>query len=359
MIQAMGRKKYLALGLMSGSSLDGLDIALCGLEKNKKHWKFSINEAETIPYPPEWKKKLNDAQHNWGEDLVTIHFDYGKYIGLTIREYLDKWEAKPEVISSHGHTIFHRPNWGLTVQIGDGPTIAKLSGVTTVYNFRHRDVALGGQGAPLAPMGDDLLFPEYDACLNLGGFSNVSLMLEGKRIGYDICPTNTLLNWMARNHLQKPFDNMGEAGRPGNIDNHLLSNLNSLGFYQKDPPKSLGWEWNYENVIPILEKYNGSWEDLFRTVYEHIALQISLKIPNGKKKRILVTGGGAHNIFLLELLQQKISSKFVIPEKKIIDYKESLIFALLGILRIRNEVNVLSAATGAIHDSIGGFIYRM
>ena len=351
--------KYNAIGVMSGSSLDGLDITLARFKYGRKGWKWELLKYNTLPYSRTWKTRLAEAYTTWGRDTMQLHFEYGQWIGSKINEFLRNEDIKVDLIASHGHTVLHRPHFGISAQIGDGPSIARETGITTVWNFRHRDITLGGQGAPLVPVGDELLFPDFDYCLNLGGFSNISFKKYKQRIAFDICPVNIILNRIASQYFNLSYDRNGIIGKQGIVDGDLLYRLNSIAYYRIKPPKSLGLEWLEENVIPVISRYKGNPANLLRTVYEHIALQIVRVLPNDPEKQVLVTGGGALNLFLVDMIRKMTHSTIVVPDKSLVKYKEALVFTLLGILRLRNEINCLSSVTGARHDSIGGLVYRM
>lgn len=345
--------KTLAIGLMSGTSLDGLDICLAEFEKKDK-WHFKILKAETLPYPTDWENKLRNSIHLSVTDLLELHSDYGFYLGQKVKGFIDKHQlTNIDLIASHGHTVFHQPQRKFTLQIGDGRAVKMETGIPVLYDFRSQDVLLKGNGAPLVPIGDELLFSQYDACLNLGGFSNISMISEGRRIAFDIAPVNIVLNYLAQ-QLNESFDENGDLARKGPINKALLDELNSLEFYQSPHPKSLGVEWCHEHIFPKLEGIDPL--EALATFTEHIAQQISTVINENNIKNILVTGGGAYNTFLIEKIKAKTKSEIIIPEKEIIEYKEALIFAFMGVLRINNEINVLSSATGSTVDHCSGVI---
>ena len=351
-------KKFKVIGIMSGTSLDGLDIAMCDFEKTDDSWKSKICDAITIPYDNIIREKLSNAHHLNGYDLSKLDVDYGIYIGKQVREFLKNKKVKVDFISSHGHTIFHNPQESFTLQIGNGAAIAATTFISTVANFRIMDVVLKGQGAPLVPIGDQHLFNEYDYCLNLGGFANISYNWYRKRMAYDVCPVNIIINKLAK-ELGLEFDKDGLEAKKGTINDKLLKELNHLAFYMQEPPKSLGREWTESYFLPVIEKYNIQTNDALRTIYEHIAFQIARSLTGSANKKVLLTGGGTHNSFLVELIRKKSNQKIIIPEKLLIDYKEALIFGFLGVLRMREENNCLSSVTGATHDSIGGAVFKI
>lgn len=338
---------------MSGTSLDGMDICLTEFSENAGKWNYKILAAETISYSEKWLENLKRAERSSGAALMELHEEYGIFIGETVNSFLEKNKIKkPVLISSHGHTIYHRPDAGYTFQLGDGKKIHALCKIPVVSDFRSGDVALGGQGAPLVPIGDKLLFGEYDLCLNLGGFANISFEKNNKRIAFDICPVNYVLNFLAK-RTGKNFDENGKLSSSGKAIPGLIEKLNSLSFYQQPPPKSLGREWVEQNIFPLLDtKYKT--EDLLCTFTEHIAQQLSYHCRKGK---LLLTGGGTHNDFLVEQIKEKCKTEIIIPDQLTIDFKEALIFALLGLLRMKNEINILSSVTGAQRDSCGGELF--
>ena len=336
------------IGLMSGTSLDGLDIALVRFEDA---WHFELLAAETIDYPQEWAERLSTLEHASAYEYALTDVRLGHYIGQCVNAFRQKHPIEVNLIASHGHTIFHQPHLGLTTQIGDGDAIAAETHLPVVSNFRTLDVALGGQGEPLVPMGDRLLFGRYDACLNLGGFANISFEHEGQRIAFDICPCNMALNHLAR-LLGQPYDRDGLMARQGKVDANLLERLNAIEYYALPAPKSLGKEWYKAQFEPMLETDEGS---LLSTTTEHIAMQLASVVNTHNIKHLLVTGGGAHNTFLLERLRSLTPGcDTVVPAREVIDYKEAIVFALLGYLRVTGQTNTLASATGASRDSIGG-----
>jgi anhydro-N-acetylmuramic acid kinase len=347
---------YNVIGLMSGTSLDGLDIAYCHFEKNSDKWKYQIIRACTIPYSAEWQDRLKSAERGSAMELTQTDHHYGQLLGKLTKSFIDDNHLGPEFIASHGHTVFHQPQNRLTLQIGSGAAIAAETGLPVVCDFRSMDVALGGQGAPLVPIGDRLLFPEYDYCLNLGGIANISNENCGRRIAFDICPANMVLNSLA-NQIDIPYDENGETARQGELNLQLLTKLNDLEYYQKNPPKSLGKEWVLSEFFPILELSEIPVKDKLMTVSGHIAYQISKAVQSSKNRKMLVTGGGAFNTFLMEKIREQCQLEIIIPDPDTVNFKEALIFAFLGVLRWRNEVNCLRSYTGASHDNSGGAVY--
>jgi anhydro-N-acetylmuramic acid kinase len=354
----MKKNNYNVIGVMSGTSLDGVDLAHIKLHLEDNKWFFEIIESETISYSQSWINNLKLAVDYSEIELGKLNQEYTKLLASIIATFIEKHKIESlDAVCSHGHTILHQPEKGLTLQIGNLPEISSLIHQTVVCDFRVQDVKLGGQGAPLVPIGDRILFSEYDYCMNLGGFSNVSFERNQERIAFDISAVNTVLNYYA-NQLGLNYDNKGELSRTGKINKNLLNELNYLDFYQQTFPKSLGFEFVKEVVLPIIEKYEIPIEDKLRTFTEHIAFQTELALPT-KKGRTLITGGGAYNDFIIERIQFYLPEmKIIIPSSKILEFKEALIFALLGVLKLRGEINVLRSVTGAKTDHSSGIIYK-
>ena len=349
----MNHQYYNVLGVMSGTSLDGIDIAHVTLVR-KDRWSFQIHTAETFPYSAAMKQKLKDAIHDDNTSISSLHKEYTNYLAENINLFITKNNiANLIAVCSHGHTIFHEPDKGLTLQIGNLPELANLINNRIVCDFRVQDVALKGQGAPLVPIGDQLLFSNYDYCLNLGGFANLSFSSNHKRMAYDICPVNVVLNHYALK-LGKEYDTGGAFAKAGTVKTSILKKLNSLDFYHLKAPKSLGIEWVNENIFKILDTISDS-HDIIATFTEHVAIQISNQIkPNAS---LFITGGGAFNTYLIERIKEFTDARLLIPDDIIVENKEALIFAFLGVLKLRNENNCLASVTGALHDHSSGKIY--
>ena len=345
------KNNYQILGIMSGTSLDGVDLALCKFSKNKK-WEYEILKTKTILYSKDWKARLNYLHQKSNEEIAKTNYEYGKYLGTLILKFKKEYNLSFDYIASHGHTIFHQPENNLTLQIGCGETISESTEITTINNFRNLDISLGGQGAPLVPIGDLHLFTEYKYCLNLGGFSNISIKEKGKIIAFDICPVNIVLNQLSRD-LYFEFDKNGNLAKDGNLIPELLNKLNKLDYYKQKPPKSLAREWMEKSINPLLKSKQRT-EDILHTLCEHIAIQISHHLIDGKA---LFTGGGVFNTYLMGRIKHFSKSEIIVPSKEIIEFKESLIFAFLGVLRLRNEINCLKSVTGARKDNCGGIIH--
>ena len=354
----MIQEKYNIIGVMSGTSLDGIDLAHLNFEIVNGKWNFQILESETIGYSQKWIDQLKIAVGFSELELQKLNVAYTLLLGTVISDFINRNKIENiDAVCSHGHTILHQPQNGITLQIGNLPEIAALCKQKVVCDFRIQDVELGGQGAPLVPIGDRILFSDYDYCLNLGGFSNISFEENGNRIAFDISPVNTVLNFYA-NQLGLDYDDKGKISRTGTVNSELLNELNRLDYYQKKYPKSLGFEFVKEIILPLIEKYQITIEDKMSTFTEHVAVQIALALPI-KKNNLFITGGGAYNDFMIERVQFHLpETKIVIPERKIIEFKEALIFGLLGVLKLENEINTLSSVTGSKMDHSSGIIYN-
>lgn len=352
----MSKENYNVIGVMSGTSLDGVDLAHIRFTVSGDKWTFEILENETVPYSSEWIQRLKAAVAFQPIELQKLDKDYTVLLGTIISGFIAKNQIKNlDAVCSHGHTVLHQPHNGLTLQIGNLPEIAALTGQKVICDFRVQDVALGGQGAPLVPIGDRILFADYNYCLNLGGFSNVSFEENGKRIAFDISAVNTVLNYYA-NQLGFDYDDKGTVSRSGDLNVDLMTGLNAMAFYQKSYPKSLGFESVRDIILPLIDRFEIPTADKMRTFTEHIALQIASALPV-KSGSLLITGGGAYNDFLIERIRFYLPQmQIIIPDRKILEFKEALIFALLGVLKLRDEINVLASVTGASHDHSSGKI---
>jgi anhydro-N-acetylmuramic acid kinase len=347
---------FYIIGLMSGTSLDGLDIVYVKFQKSD-YANFEILLAETISYSNLWKERLQSAINLDKKGISILHNEYGIFLGIKTKEFISKNTIqKVDFIASHGHTVFHQPENAFTLQVGDGEEILKATNCTVVADFRTQDVQLGGQGAPLVPIGDRLLFSRFQACINLGGFANISYEHNDLRIAFDICPVNIVMNYYSKK-MGLDYDDKGILASKGTIHQVLLKDLNSLDFYLKKPPKSLGLEWVQQYVFPLVEKYKLEPLNILRTFLEHVAQQISKTIL--PFDTILFTGGGVYNDFLIKRIEDIGKKNIILPSYNIINYKEALIFALLGLLKLQEQVNCLSSVTGAQKNHSSGKIFTL
>jgi len=364
---------YRVIGIMSGSSLDGLDIVFTELYENGGKWNYEIASAACYPYPGEWTEKLRSAISLNALEYQLLHTEYGHYIGQQVNRFIEENELhyKAALISSHGHTTFHVPAKKMTAQLGDGAAIAAETGLPVVTDLRSLDIALGGQGAPIVPIGEKLLLGNYDYFLNLGGIANISFTGNSANSGYiafDVCPANRVLNMLAH-ETGKEFDEGGLLASYGTIQEELLKKLNSLDYYSQPYPKSLANDFGTDTVYPIIKNAGINVNDALATYVEHIAIQIKKAITtlNNSSRltthdsRLLATGGGVFNTFLAERISnhlQLLNIELIIPDENLVNYKEALIMALIGVLRWRQEYTVLSSVTGATRDSIGGALWN-
>ncbi len=354
-------RKTLILGLMSGTSLDGLDIALVSFWEQNKRFHYAFEAGKTYTYPTFLKDKLILAPSMAALNLARLNAEYGEWMGKKVKHFVSKHQVIPRAVASHGYTVFHEPFNNFTLQIGHGANLSVACGLPVICDFRSLDVSLGGQGAPLVPIGDDLLFEQIDFCLNLGGISNISYKYKSSRIAYDISPCNLALNYLSEKKGLS-YDSEGQLAKSGNINRDLFEELNQLDFYHTKAPKSLGREWVEAKFIPILDKYNIDIEDKLNTTCLHIAHQIEriLKVahPVNRSSSLLISGGGAKNSFLKSCIKKiDLPVRLISPNDDIINYKEAIIFAFLGYLKIKNKNNTLASVTGATRDSCGGVIY--
>jgi anhydro-N-acetylmuramic acid kinase len=352
----MIKHEYNIIGVMSGTSLDGIDLVYAKFCLDET-WSFEIVHAQTVEYHSYWYDTLKELVNKSIKELKEIDTNYTEYLANVIKNFITKYQIKNiDAICSHGHTALHQPENKLTYQIGNKPVLAQLLKEIVVCDFRVQDVELGGQGAPLVPIGDELLFSEFDFCLNLGGFANISMNFKGTRIAYDICPVNIVLNhYVGKFGLN--YDDEGKIASKGNISVDLLNQLNALDFYKATYPKSLGLEWVNTNIFPLIDTLELEIQDILKTFVEHIAIQIASEINKKNTSTVLITGGGVYNVYLIDRIKVHSIQKLIVPKKKVIEFKEALIFGFLGLQKLRNEVNCLKSVTGAIKDHSSGKIF--
>ncbi len=356
----MSNPSYSMIGLMSGTSGDGLDLGYCQYEKSDQ-WSFEIVHSLTIPFPEAIGEKLIKSHLLSALDLAILDVDFGRWMGEKVKEFCQEKQIFPQAVCSHGHTVFHQPGKGLSLQIGNGWALHQACGLKVINDFRMLDIQLGGQGAPLVPIGDQLLFPQIDFCINLGGIANISMNVDGNRIAFDCCPFNLLLNEQA-NILGAPYDEGGDWAREGSVNIPLLNELNAFPFYTNNDPKSLGREDMENEFLPLIRNSELSERDILCTLVEHYALQISIVIKYNQAREtpsVLITGGGTYNSYFVERLDHHLDGEWAqfAASSELIEFKEALVFGFLGVLRLRNENNSLASVTGAIQDSCGGTIY--
>ncbi|MCB0514897.1 MAG: anhydro-N-acetylmuramic acid kinase [Chitinophagales bacterium] len=358
------------IGLMSGSSLDGIDLAACHFSQDENEiWHYTLAHSECIPLPETWINRLRNLPAQSAYIFWKTHVYFGHYLGDLVRHFNQKQQFNAELVGSHGHTIFHFPSQRLTAQIGDGAALACNSRLPVVCDLRSGDIAKGGQGAPIVPIADLHLFADYTFCLNLGGIANISVKTTSVQYfpAFDICACNALLNRFAQK-MGADYDDKGNIAASGQINPMLLESLNQIDYYQQDFPKSLGNDWVQKLGDFIAENFSEiAPEDILRTLCEHIAIQIAAAITQVKQKfpltasksqQMLVTGGGAFNTFLTARIQAKSPDiPLHIPDDSIVKYKEAIAMAFMACLRWQGNENILASVSGAPKNSIGGAIY--
>ncbi len=356
---------YRVIGLMSGSSLDGLDIAFVEFDESGGKWGYEIKAAESIAYSGDWVSKLKNAPQLSAYDYLLLHSEYGRFTGDLVNSFIDRnnLDHQVQLIVSHGHTVFHKPGLGMTAQLGDGATIAAVTGINVVSDLRALDVAFGGQGAPIVPIGEKLLFIDYSIFLNLGGIANISFANTDNYRAFDVCANNRVLNMLA-GKTGKEYDEGGNIAAEGKVDTALLTRLNSLPYFKLPYPKSLDNSFSDDYIFPIIESVDLSVPNAMRTFVEHVVMQIGYAcqqfVKGNESLKMMVTGGGTHNTFLINRLKEHLQALQInleIPPNELINNKEALIMALIGLLRWREEYNVISSVTGAKRDSINGAVW--
>ena len=349
--------KYNIVGVMSGTSLDGLDLALCEFSITDGVFDFKILDALTVKYDKKQKTKLQSAPYLNVENYFSLHHQFGRFIAKEVNLFTANHSLVIKGIASHGHTIFHQPKKGFSTQLGCGATITANTGLITICDFRSLDVALKGQGAPLVPIGDKLLFGNHQSCLNIGGIANISFdNLNGQRTAFDICVANLGLNFYSEK-VGKDYDHNGEMAAEGKLCTELFNDLNNLPFFKATGAKSLGREWFENDFLRVIENYQLTVNDILCTLTHHCAYQISQTLNNNKLNNVFITGGGAFNNYLINTLKHYFNGTVTIPDEQVVNFKESLIFAFLGYLRLTEQTNTLCTVTGAVKDSIGGAVY--
>ncbi len=356
---------YNVIGLMSGSSLDGLDICFAQIEETRGKWTAQILNADCYAYEENWTQKLQHARQLSVPDFLKLHTEYGRYTGELVHRFIaaNELQHKVHFVASHGHTILHEPDAHTSFQLGDGASIAAVLGLPVINDLRALDVALGGQGAPIVPIGDKLLFGDYDLLLNIGGIANISIRKEDNQyIGFDICVANQALNFLAQK-MGKAYDEGGTIASSGKVLEEELAKLFNNDFLEKTAPKSLSNEGAMDMVKAFVDNEEYGLADRMNTIVQFIAEQIcrsiiqNLPIENLAHRKLLATGGGAFNSYLMQVLSNKLATldiELTIPEAQIVSYKEALVMALIGTLRWREETNTIASQTGASKDSVGG-----
>jgi anhydro-N-acetylmuramic acid kinase len=366
--------KYYVLGIMSGSSLDGLDLALCRFVLQKEQpdrqliHEWELIKGSTLAFTAEWKQRLRNLPSANALEIMQADADFGHYTGQQANQFLKNIGIAPDLIAFHGHTIFHNPTKQLTVQIGDGAAVAAETSLPVINQFRHQDVACGGEGAPIASIADRYLLSDFDFCLNLGGISNVTALLAGRTIAFDIGPANQILNALA-GQRQLEYDDGGRIAASGRVHPPLLEALNQADYYQREYPKTLDNFWGGRHILSKIQASGLSLEDQMRTAVDHIVFQVAKSLERliikeklqKKQYQLLPSGGGVFNTFMMKQLKKQLAARHVIiqePEPSFAAFKEAILMALMGVLRIENIPNVMCSVTGAGRDTIGGAIHQ-
>ncbi|XP_064473646.1 anhydro-N-acetylmuramic acid kinase-like [Ornithodoros turicata] len=363
--------KYEVIGVMSGSSLDGLDIIYTRFSLTSSDcWEYNIQHCTCYNYSPTWIDKLKHATSTSALEYQLLNTEYGRYIGEYVLRFIreNRLDGKVHLIACHGHTVFHLPSQLTTSTLGDGATVAAVTGLPVVSDLRSMDVALGGQGSPIALTAERKLFGnEYQFFLNIGGMA--CLTYAGKNysdsFAVDVCPANQLLNLLA-NREGRAFDRSGEMAKSGKVSTRLLKDLDDFDYYKKSFPKSLGVDFGPEILYPLIQAHDLSTADALQTFTEHICNQVAevirlvertVKDGLPQSSKMLVTGGGARNLFLVDRLTERLKEfriTVVVPNDELVKFKEALVTSVIGVQRLRGEENFIGEVSGASRSSIGG-----
>lgn len=342
---------------MSGTSLDGLDIAYCHFTKGDSRWEYTLEKCAVIKYPEKWLSRLKQIKKLSAEDLIRLDVELGKYLGKVTKNFIVKHKLEVDFIASHGHTLFHQPDAGFTYQAGNGNAICATVGIPVISDFRSLDVMLGGEGAPLVPAGDKYLFKDYDICLNLGGIANLSLEVNAERKAYDICFCNMSLNYLIEK-TGKAFDKGGILASQGEVNIDMMKQFDRLYKTLRKRRPSLGREMFEKQIKPILDQKKISLQDKLATSVESTAAEIATALLADGKESVLCTGGGAYNAYLMSRILYHVKDQIalIIPEDDVVKFKEALVFAFLGVLKVENQINCFKSVTGALQDSSVGVV---
>ncbi|MGB3511917.1 MAG: anhydro-N-acetylmuramic acid kinase [Microcoleaceae cyanobacterium] len=374
------------IGLISGTSVDGIDAALVDVAGAQTSLKVELLAAATYPYPEKLRSQILDvcggASLSMAE-LAELDDTIAQQFATAALTINDNYGIKAQLIGSHGQTVYHRPpaqKLGYSVQLGRGELIANLTGIPTISNFRAADIAVGGQGAPLVPCVDIHLLshPEYSRCVqNLGGIGNVAYMksqnavdLQKTILGWDTGPSNTLLDLAVQHFSQgsKTYDKNGEWAANGKPCQELVENWLKQDFFQQQPPKSTGRELFGKdylfNCLSDAENYNLSAADILATITELTAASINHSyrkfLPN-LPDQILLCGGGSHNLYLKERIQKLLAPIPVLTTSELgvdVDFKEAIAFAVLAYWRSLEIPSNLPEVTGAKVEVMLGEIHQ-
>lgn len=362
-------KTYHVIGIMSGSSLDGIDLAYCRFTTGTDlQFDWELILGETMPLPENWQARLAHLPTQNAVTFAKTHVYFGHFLAKTVNQFVEQHQiTQLDFISSHGHTIFHNPDKRYTTQIGCGSAIAALTGYPVINDFRMQDIAINGEGTPIAPAADRYLYSDYDFCLNIGGIANITSQIQEDPIAFDISPANQLLNYLS-GQLGFAFDNDGQIAASGNLLPELLQLLQGYPYYKSPPPKSISNEWIVSELLPILASFEASIEDKLHTVTQFIAIEVSNSLirltqdSSHAEYRLMLSGGGSKNKYLIESIKSCLSGQLnielIVPSTETIDFKEAILMGLMGVLRVLNVPNCFSTVTGARFDTIGGAIHQ-
>ncbi len=355
------------IGIMSGTSMDGVDVALCTVDANR----CKLLKAVEFPFDPKLKEEilLMINGETTLKQIGELHQRLGKLFGKAVNALLEQEQMEPssiKAIGSHGQTLWHAPGGDnpFSMQLGDANIIAAMTGIDVVSDFRSKDIALGGEGAPFAPVFHQFLFQEREkkvGVLNIGGMANLSVLGE-EVIGFDTGPGNVLMDLWVHKHQELRFDRDGNWAKTGKINKALLASFLSEKFFDRVPPKSTGRE--LFNILWLGKLLRGhrtvSSEDVQATLLALTVESIAREVRKYGIDELLVCGGGVHNAFLMERLMSELKGVSVAATDKMgvsSEQMEAMLFAWLAYKRVHNETVPLSSVTGASRDGVLGGLY--
>jgi len=355
---------YNVIGITSGTSLAGLDLVFAALTEVRGKWTYEVKASERVEYTAEWEEKLGKAADLPARDYLLLHSEYGHFIGHAVNQFIADHQLDHQVhfIAAHGDTVFHIPAQKMTAQLGDGAAISAVTGLSVISDLRAMDIAFGGKGAPLLPIAEQLLFPDYQYRVNLGENATLAAQIDGQLIASDICACNYVLDTLAET-LNFPFDKDGQLAAGGVTDQSLLNALNGLAFYNEASPRHMSSKFGTGTVLPMIQQHQLSTQGKLNTYTHHIAAQIEkivkdlLPQEENVPRSLLLTGGGAANTYLVKTIEAALQPHNVTVTVQHDPFRNALMIALLGALRWRQEPNGLASVTGAEKDSVGGALW--
>lgn len=357
---------YNVIGVTSGTSLAGLDLVFVALTEVRGKWTYEIKAAERLAYTPEWEEKLGSAANLPARDYLLLNSEYGHYTGHAVKQFISQHQLDHQVhfITAHGHTVFHVPGQKMTAQLGDGAAIAAVTGLPVISDLRAMDVALGGKGAPILPIAEQLLFPDYRYRVNLGENATIAIQKDEQFLAFDICPCNYILDTLAET-LGRAYDDEGKLAAGGVTDQPLLGALNGLAFYNEKYPRTLASKFGTGIVMPMIQQHQLSTQGKLNTYTHHIAAQIEKVVKDllpqeeDTSRSLLLTGGGTANTYLVKVIEEVLQPLNITVTTQNEPFRNALMIALLGALRWRQEPNALASVTGAEKDSVGGALWAI